>query len=60
MLNNWSQQGIRNKEEQLALINLMQDFEYNQRILDSILTATTNNIESQLLILNHTGKKPPT
>jgi hypothetical protein len=37
-INNWNQQRIQNKNEQLALKNLKQDFEYNYRTLDSILT----------------------
>jgi len=57
-INTWNQQRIQNKEEQSALINLKQDFEYNYRILDSILTETKENIEIQFLILNHTGNKP--
>jgi hypothetical protein len=57
-INTWNQQRIQNKEEQSALINLKQDFEYNYRILDSILTETKENIELQFLILNHTGNKP--
>jgi len=56
-INTWNQQRIQNKEEQLALINLKQDFEYNHRTLDSILTETINNIETQFLILKHTGNK---
>ena len=59
-INNWNQQRIQNKNEQLALKNLKQDFEYNYRTLDSILTETKNNIETQFLILNHTGNKPKT
>ena len=59
-INNWNQQRIQNKNEQLALENLKQDFEYNYKTLDSILTETKNNIETQFLILNHTGNKPKT
>jgi hypothetical protein len=56
-INNWNQQRIENKEEQLALINLKQDFEYNRSTLDSILIRTTINIKNQFLILEHTGEK---
>ncbi len=57
-INNWNQQRIQNKEEQVALVNLTQDFEYNYRTLDSILIETKENIGTQFLILNHTGNKP--
>jgi len=57
-INSWNQQRIQNKEEQQALINLKQDFEYNYSSLDSILTRTNKAIELQLTILNHTGNKP--
>lgn len=56
-INNWNEQRIQNKEEQVALKNLIQDFEYNYRKLDSILNETKNNMKAQFLILNHTGKK---
>ena len=56
-INNWNQQRIQNESEQLAIKNLKQDFEYNYRTLDSILTETKENIESQFLILNNTGNK---
>ena len=56
-INNWNQQRIQNIEEQLALKNLKQDFEYNHRTLDSVLSETKINIESQFILLNHTGKK---
>jgi len=56
-INNWNQQSIQNKSEQLALKNLKQDFEYNYSTLDSILTETRDNIKSQFLILNNTGNK---
>jgi hypothetical protein len=56
-INNWNQQRVQNEEEQLALINLKQDFEFNYRTLDSILTETTKTIESQFLMLNYTGNK---
>ncbi len=57
-INNWNQQRVQNKEEQVALINLKQDFEYNYHTLDSISTETTKSIESQFLVLNYTGNKP--
>ena len=56
-INNWNQERIQDKEEQLALINLKQDFEHNKSILDSILSITERNIEKQFLILNYTGNK---
>jgi hypothetical protein len=57
-VNNWNQQRIQNKEEQLALVNLKQDFGYNYIILDSIKTRTEKSIELQTTILNYTGNKP--
>jgi len=57
-VNNWNQQRIQNKEEQLALVNLKQDFDYNYIILDSIITRTEKSIELQTKILNYTGNKP--
>ena len=57
-INNWNQQRIQNKEEQLALKNLKQDFEYNYKALDSSLNRTTINIEKQFLVLEYTGNKP--
>ena len=56
-INNWNQQRIQDKEEQVVLINLKQDFDYNYRVLDSILNETKNNIQSQFILLNHTGNK---
>tara|TARA_R110001632_G_scaffold227288_1_gene361717 strand:- start:2978 stop:3709 length:732 start_codon:yes stop_codon:yes gene_type:complete len=57
-INNWNQQRIQNNEEQVALINLKQDFKYNHYALDSVLTLTYKKIEQQFVILNHTGNKP--
>ena len=57
-INNWNQQRIQNDEEQRALLNLKQDFEYNQFTLDSVSKKTIKNIEQQFVILNHTGSKP--
>jgi hypothetical protein len=56
-INNWNQQRTQDKEEQSAILNLKQDFEYNFRALDSVLSETKNNIKSQFILLNHTGNK---
>ena len=56
-INNWNQQRIQDREEQSALLNLKQDFEYNYRALDSVLSETKNNMVSQFILLNHTGNK---
>ena len=56
-INNWNQQRVQNKEEQVALMNLKQDFEYNHVTLDSISTETKKTIKNQFLLLNHTGNK---
>lgn len=57
-INNWNQQRLQDNEEQAALINLKQDFEYNYKTLDSVLSETKNNITAQFILLNHTGNKP--
>jgi len=57
-INNWNEQRIQDKEEQVALKNLRQDFEFNLKTLDSILIETTDNKEKQFQVLNHTGEKP--
>ncbi len=57
-INTWNQDQIQNREEQLALINLKQDFEYNKSQLDSLLILTKSKVELQFLLLNHTGNKP--
>ena len=56
-INTWNQQRIQNNEEQVALKNLSQDFNYNHRALDSILAETQSNVEAQFILLNHTGNK---
>lgn len=56
-INNWNLQRIQDKEEQSAILNLKQDFEYNYKTLDSILSETKSNMESQFVLLNHTGNK---
>ena len=56
-INNWNQQRIQDIEEQSALLNLKQDFEFNYKVLDSILTETIENKKIQFLLLNHTGNK---
>jgi Family of unknown function (DUF6090) len=57
-VNNWNQQRSQNKEEQLALVNLKQDFDYNYSTLDSIIISTEKFIALQTTILNYTGNKP--
>ena len=59
-INNWNQQRIQDKEEQSAILNLKQDFEYNYRALDSVLIETKSNMISQFILLNHTGNKSKT
>ena len=56
-INNWNQQRVQDKEEQSAILNLKQDFEYNYRALDSVLSETKSNMVSQFILLNHTGNK---
>lgn len=57
-INNWNESQKERKEEQKALLNLKEDFEYNYRILDSFINQQVKNNKSHFWILNHTGKKP--
>ena len=57
-INNWNQARLENLEEQIALINLKQDFDFNYRTLDSLLTLTKKSKEIEFNILNYTGNKP--
>lgn len=57
-INNWNEQRIEKNDEQLLLLNLKEDFEYNNRILDSLIALQISNKKLQFSILNHTGKKP--
>ncbi len=59
-INNWNQERIQNKEEQLALKNLKEDFEYNYRTLDSLKAETEAGIQIQFRLLDHTGNKTET
>ncbi|QBA63974.1 DUF6090 family protein [Muriicola soli] len=57
-INNWNEQRNESKEERLILLNLKEDFVYNQRILDSLVGRHIEIKELQISILNYTGKKP--
>jgi len=57
-INNWNQGRIESNEEQAALINLGQDFEYNLKVLDSLIDYEINIRKLQFTILSHTGTKP--
>ncbi|PIB29176.1 DUF6090 family protein [Maribacter sp. 4G9] len=57
-INNWNEQRIEKNDEQLVLLNLKEDFEYNHRVLDSLIALQISNKKLQFSILNHTGKKP--
>ena len=57
-INNWNEQRIESNEEQLILLNLKEDFEYNQKTLDSLIAYQVKSKNIQLSTLNYTGKKP--
>jgi type II secretory pathway pseudopilin PulG len=56
-LNNWNENSNRNKLELEALKNLKEDFNYNLSGLVRSDSYNSENIESCLQILNHTGKR---
>ncbi len=57
-INNWNQQRIETKDEQLALINLKEDFKFNYDILKNIIAKTEEKKALQFRVLNYTGNKP--
>ena len=57
-INNWNQQRLLNKEEQIALQNLKQDFEFNREALKSNIISTEKIISFNFLVLSYTGSKP--
>ncbi|WP_445384461.1 DUF6090 family protein [Robiginitalea sp. IMCC44478] len=57
-IDNWNQERILKNEEQVALLNLKQDFEYNREALTKNIAITQKTIESNLQVLNYTGAKP--
>ena len=56
-IDNWNQDHLLRKEEQIALQNLKQDFEDNKAALKSNITTTESIIKSNLEVLNYTGSK---
>jgi len=56
-VNNWNEQRIERNEEQLIMSNLKEDFDYNKRTLDSLVTYQNKSKQTQLAILDYTGKK---
>jgi type II secretory pathway pseudopilin PulG len=57
-IDNWNQERILKREEQVALQNLKQDFQYNREALQKNIAITQKTIESNLQVLNYTGSKP--
>ncbi len=57
-INNWNEQRIERKEEQLILLNLKEDFDYNYKTLDSLIAHQLAKKKLQFSILNYTGNKP--
>lgn len=56
-VNNWNDQRIERNEEQLIMSNLKEDFDYNLSTLDTLLMIQNKSKQTQLAILDHTGKK---
>lgn len=56
-INNWNEQRKINKEEQNALINLKEDFQYNKSQIESLIFSTNRTLQANLKILEFTGKK---
>ncbi len=57
-INNWNEQRIDSKEEQLVLLYLKEDFDFNYRTLDSLIAYQIAKKKLQLSILDYTGNKP--
>ena len=57
-VNNWNKNKDQKAEEHNALINLKQDFSYNKKQLDSLISKTNYFVEIGMEILKHTGAKP--
>ena len=57
-INNWNQTRIENLEEQIALKNLKEDFDFNYKTLDSLIKSTIKSKEFEFSILKYTGNKP--
>ena len=57
-IDNWNQERILRNEEQVALQNLKQDFEYNREALTNNIAITQKTIASNLEVLNYTGSNP--
>jgi hypothetical protein len=57
-INNWNQQRLLNIEEQVALKNLKQDFEFNRETLKKNIAETEGTITANFQVLNYTGSKP--
>ena len=56
-INNWNEERKINTEEQNALINLKEDFQYNKSQIDSLIFRTNRTVQANLKILEFTGKK---
>ena len=56
-INNWNEERKINIEEQNALINLKEDFQYNKSQIDSLIFRTSRTVQANLKILEFTGEK---
>ena len=56
-INNWNENRLERKEEQNALLNLKDDFEYNQRSLEVAIERLKGMIDGSIKILEQTGEK---
>jgi uncharacterized protein DUF6090 len=54
-INNWNDERKTKKEENLALMNLTKDFEFNLTSIKDLITTTSNEIDLGLIILANTG-----
>jgi len=57
-INTWNDQRKQENEEKQALVNIKQDFSYNKKLLQEVLTDTDEGIQSCLNVLKYTGNKP--
>lgn len=56
-INNWNDERKIKKEENSALLNLNEDFEFNLTSIEDLIKRTSSEIEVGLRILENTGNK---
>ncbi|WP_228850942.1 DUF6090 family protein [Aegicerativicinus sediminis] len=57
-INNWNEQRKLKFDEQEALVNIKEDFTYNKKLLLDVINESEETMQSSLVMLNYTGKKP--